>query len=65
MNKKTSKYLKMFIDYIRRTFKNKLCAILMLIVGMLTANVSGDSTFLILMLLIGVPLFFANKDWFC
>ncbi len=51
-----------FRRYIRRTFRNKLCAMGLLMIGIFSAILSKDITFLIFTLMAGVPLFFARKD---
>lgn len=48
---------------IRRTIKNKLCAITLLIVGLIPLLVYRDGTFLAFATVIGLPLFFAKDNW--
>ena len=53
-----------FIRYMRRTWLNKLVAVAMSLLGLLSVIVSeGDATFFILMSLITVPMFFARESW--
>ena len=52
-----------FERYIRRTFKNKLCAIVLLGIGALATIPDGDATFFVLILFITIPLFFTKENW--
>ena len=53
-----------FIRYMRRTWLNKLVAVTMSLLGLLSVIVSeGDATFLIFISLITVPMFFARESW--
>lgn len=53
-----------FIRYMRRTWLNKLVAVAMGLLSLLSVIVSeGDATFFILMSLITVPMFFARESW--
>lgn len=63
MNEKTEKYIRKFVKYIRRTLRNKLCAIALIMVGIILRFISNDITFLVFTLLIGMPMFFSNKNW--
>lgn len=49
---------------LRRTelFKNKMCALALMVIGGLTTSIDGDATFLVLTLMIGIPLFLAKKN---
>lgn len=58
------KNIKRFVNYMRRTFKNKLLAIALLVVGIVSAALSKDGTFLVFVLMISLPLFVSKKDWF-
>lgn len=62
MTIKTSDYIKLFARHIRRTFKNKICAIALIVVGVITRNMTGDATVLIVMLMLGIPLFLTNRN---
>lgn len=62
MNSKVNKCIRKLASYMRRTFKNKLCAIALVIMGVLAMKLSGDATFLVLIAMIGVPMFFMNKN---
>lgn len=47
-----------FHRYLRRTLWNKMMASAIIGVGIITALVDGDCTFLLFTLVFGVPLFF-------
>ena len=56
--------MRRFMRYFRRTLKQKLYALGMIMAGVLSALVSdGDITMLILMLFIAVPMFISRKNW--
>lgn len=63
MNEKTEKYIRKFVRHIRRTLRNKLYAIALIMVGIILRFISNDITFLVFTLLIGIPMFFSNKNW--
>lgn len=46
-----------------KVLKNKLYAILLTIIGLISAIVDEDATFLVLVLCIAIPLFFAKDCW--
>lgn len=52
-----------FKRYMRRTYKNKLCAIVLLMAGMVPVWLDRDGTALLLMLVIAIPLFFSKKNY--
>ena len=56
--------LRRLARYIRRTYKNKIAAIVMFLIGWLSAKISGDATFFILMLIIVWPVFLTREDIF-
>lgn len=49
-------------EYLKRTWKNKLVALLLLVASVVPIWLDRDATILALMLLVIVPLFFANHD---
>lgn len=49
-----------FARYMARTIKNKLYAIILIMLGVITVKIDGDATFLVLALMGGIPLFFAR-----
>lgn len=46
-----------------KLLKNKICALILILVGIITLKLDGNGTFLIILLCFGVPLFFAKEDW--
>lgn len=57
-------YKKRFIKYLRRTYKNKIVALILMGLMALTAPLlDGDWTAVIFISFIAVPLFFTNKNW--
>lgn len=52
------------VNNVRRTIKNKLCAIGLIIIGLLSLRIDGDGTFLLLTILIGLGLIFIEEDIF-
>lgn len=52
-----------FKRYIRRTIKNKLCAVALILVGLFIVKLTGDGTALAFFIIIGIPLFFVNKNY--
>lgn len=47
----------------RKLIKNKLVAILLMIIGLLTTIVSKDATVLLFMAMIGISLIFAKENY--
>ena len=65
MKKLLNKYTERFINYMQRTIKNKLYALLVFVVGLISVPVlDGEGTFLLLSILMGLVLFFAKDDIF-
>lgn len=52
-----------FARYMRRTFKNKVCALALLIAGMVPVWIDGDGTALIFFGCLAIPMFFAKENW--
>lgn len=52
-----------FVEYIEETWRNKLYAIIMISIGAVPIVYDNDATVFMLMLIIGVPLFFSRKNW--
>jgi hypothetical protein len=50
-------------EYLKRTWKNKLVALLLLVTSAIPIWLDRDATILALMLVVIVPLFFASRDW--
>ena len=62
--KKFEKCLKKFVLYLCETYKNKLCALALLIAGWIPLKISGDGTALMILSFFAIGLFFARTDWF-
>ena len=52
-----------FGSYIRRTYKNKLCAAALLICGLFSTYVMKEASALLYMSIISIPLFFSKENW--
>ena len=63
MNKLT-RSIRRFVRYIRRTWKNKLLALAMLVIGIVSMKLTNDGTFLVFVLMTFGPIFFANENCF-
>lgn len=50
------------VRYFEKTWKNKLCAIGLIAIGLFSACFLKDSTFLVFALFIGIPLFVSGKN---
>lgn len=50
------------IKYLKRTWKNKVVALALALVGYLSTFIDGDATGFVFMMLIAVPLFFYGKE---
>lgn len=50
------------INYIRRTWKNKICAIALILGGIVPMILENDGTALVMMLMFAIPLFFSKKN---
>lgn len=60
--KNFNKHITRFVDYINRTYINKLCAVALLICGMIPMTIENDSTALLILSIFAVPLFFSSKN---
>ncbi len=47
----------------KKTWKNKLVSLILVLLGYLTTFIDGDATAFAFMLIIAVPLFFAKKNY--
>lgn len=47
----------------RKLIKNKMTAITLIALGLMASLIGKDSTALMFLLIIGVPLFFAKENW--
>lgn len=53
-----------FVNYMYKTWKNKLCAIVLFTAGMLGAIVNGEGLLFILLSILAGPMFLAKNDRF-
>lgn len=51
------------LNYLKRTWKNKIAAVAMTAAGILTVCIDNDATFLVLALIFAIPLFFAKENF--
>lgn len=56
--------IKRFVKYMRRTYKNKLVAITLLIMGIVSAKLTQDASMFVIAVALFGPLFFINKNCF-
>lgn len=49
--------------FTKELMKNKIMSIILMVIGVLSIFIEGDATFTIFSLMIGLPLFFAKKNW--
>ena len=47
----------------RELLKNKLYALVLILIGLVPILIERDGTFFIFALMIGLPLFFAKENW--
>ena len=52
-----------FRQYMKRTIKNKMMALILIIGGVLSVFIDGDGTFMIFAVPVGIALFFAKKNY--
>lgn len=52
-----------FYKYMRRTYKNKLCAIAMLCIGIFSTYILKEASGLLFISIVAIPLFFAKDNW--
>lgn len=64
MRKKVNKYVRRLIRHIRKTYKNKLAAIALILFGWFLAKVTRDGTFFALVTTIGLCMFVVDWDVF-
>ena len=55
---------KRFVKYMHRTYKNKLAAIGLLLIGIISAKLTGDAGGLFVGIVLSGPLFFINTNCF-
>lgn len=64
MKKLLNNYKRNFVNYMVKTIRNKLFALAMIILGIVSVPVLEEGTFLLLSMLMGLALFFAKDDIF-
>lgn len=47
----------------RKLRRNRVCAVILVLIGVATACMGGDATFLVVALMAGAALFFTKKTW--
>lgn len=57
------RYIKKIKHNFRKTYKNKLMAIALLLLGVLSVGIENDATFLGFTLIFAIPLFFEKDNW--
>ena len=50
-------------EYLKRTWKNKVMALLLLLISLVPIRLENDATMLSLMIIVIVPLFFAKRNY--
>ncbi len=60
---KKQSWIERFVRYMKRTYKNKLVAVLLVTLGATTVSIAHDATALVFVsLFLAIPLFFSNDD---
>lgn len=57
------RYMKKIKHNFRKTYKNKLLAIALMLLGVLSVGIENDGTFLLFVLIFAIPLFLAKDNW--
>lgn len=60
---KLEKYAKKFVRHMFRTYKNKLYALALAGLGLISMLMSDDGTFMVFMMCLSIPMFFSDKNW--
>ena len=55
--------MKRFAEHLKRTYKNKLVSIAMIVIGYLSTLPDGDGTAFVFLLMFALPLMFAKKNY--
>lgn len=50
-------------NYLKRTWKNKVAAVMLMAVGYISMMLDGDGTALVLLTMLSMPLFFARENY--
>ena len=62
MKKKIVRMSKAFVRHMFKTFKNKIFAVALMILGYASTLVDGDATFFVMTIIFGLPLIFAKDS---
>lgn len=57
------KFIRWFKNYMRETYKNKIVALLLIVLSWWSVSIDSDATGFVWMLCLAVPLFFTTKDY--
>jgi hypothetical protein len=57
------KYITSVVLYLRETWKNKVCALALIGLGVLSAVLTGDATGLVFILIFAIPLLLTMENW--
>lgn len=57
------KFIKRLKNHFRRTWMNKLCAMVLVACGLVINKIDGDGTMLVIALILGSGLFFSKENW--
>jgi uncharacterized membrane protein YiaA len=52
----------MIMNYLKVTWRNKVCAVVLILIGLCTFAIDHDATILLLMTLFGIPLFITKQN---
>lgn len=59
-----NRFMRAFIEYMRKTWKNKIYAIGLVLLSMVPIYLEGEGTAFILAMFMAVPMFFSKRtDW--
>lgn len=62
MSQKNGEFKRELVKYIRRTAKNKMVALALIVIGLIIRAITGEATVLVLTLMFGIPLFLARQN---
>ena len=51
------------VDFDSTLCKNKICALILITIAILTTIITQDITFLVFSLIMGIPLFLSKENW--
>ena len=47
----------------RELVRNKICSLLLILIGVVPILIERDGTFFIFTLMLGIPMFFSKENW--